>query len=40
LARGGSIIQKLLRLAGPESIDVHVIARQLVGDDRAAADED
>ncbi|HEY1828942.1 MAG TPA: universal stress protein [Acidimicrobiales bacterium] len=40
LARGGSVIQKLLRLAGPEAIDVHVIARQLVGHDRSATDED
>jgi two-component system sensor histidine kinase KdpD len=39
--RGGSVIMKVLRLAGPEGIDVHVIARQRVAaGDRKPADED
>jgi two-component system, OmpR family, sensor histidine kinase KdpD len=41
VTRGGSIIQKILRLAAPEGIDVHVIARQMVAPGhKKAADED
>jgi two-component system sensor histidine kinase KdpD len=40
LKRGGSVMQTVLRLAGPEGIDVHVIARQTATTKRATAADD
>jgi two-component system, OmpR family, sensor histidine kinase KdpD len=40
LTRGGSIMLKVLRLAAPEGIDVHVIARQVVRGAKASDEED
>jgi hypothetical protein len=36
----GSVIQAILRMASENDIDVHVIARRDVPEDRPAADDD